>query len=447
MSGETSQKNASEAPTTPEDRFFQPFRAPRTDAAKAVVAEVVQAVLDFEERKRPRKRARKQVDQDVFLTMVAAVICDLVHRYLANPRGKVATPLSNRVLGRASRYRSRAMGKPLPGLLENLSAPEMGFVEMTKGGRTTVWENGEDGEEPRVYEKGVLTVISAGPRLVELIKAQDLWFDDLTRAPGEEVIVLKARKERANAPGKNLEYADTPQTVAWRKDLQMINEWLAEADIDLWDDGEEEFVDPGQRRLHRVFNNGTFEEGGRHFGGFWQRLTKERRRKDLSIEGEPIAELDYGQMAINVLYGKEGGTPPDGDQYRVPGLEGWREGVKKVLNAALAADREQKRMPANTRKLFPDHIEYRHAMAAIRQHHMPIAKHFYTGIGLKLMFEESEVMADLLLTLKDRGIVALPIYDSVMVRQSATAEVKEVMEAVFRKQTGGKAIVRTKART
>jgi hypothetical protein len=72
--------------------------------------------------------------------------------------------------------------------------------------------------------------------------------------------------------------------------------WLAEADIyvDGWFG-----VDTSLRRLRRVFNNGSFEEGGASMTAFWMGIAN----------GEPPAELDYGQIALRLLYARVGVQP------------------------------------------------------------------------------------------------------------------------------------------
>jgi hypothetical protein len=61
------------------DRFFDPWRAPRTEKAKGLVADVIRQLEAYERHRRPRRRQRKQQDQAVFEETVAAIICDLVH--------------------------------------------------------------------------------------------------------------------------------------------------------------------------------------------------------------------------------------------------------------------------------------------------------------------------------------------------------------------------------
>lgn len=103
-------------PSPSKDRRFQSFRVPRSDAAKSVVADVINQIENYEKRFSHRKRARRQTDQNIFEATIAAIICDLIHRYCEDPEGRVAVTRSHTFLGRKSRYRSLALGTTLPTL-------------------------------------------------------------------------------------------------------------------------------------------------------------------------------------------------------------------------------------------------------------------------------------------------------------------------------------------
>ena len=109
----TPEQETPEAP--PRDRPFNPFREPRTEAARELVAEVITKLKDFELRQNLRQRRRRPADQANFEAIVAALACDLVHRYMTEPDGWLAVPLSKQVLGRTGRYGTPGAGqRPCP---------------------------------------------------------------------------------------------------------------------------------------------------------------------------------------------------------------------------------------------------------------------------------------------------------------------------------------------
>ena len=416
---------------TSKDRPFAPFRSPKSDRAGAVVADITEQISSYEEHFKPRKRARRVTDQAIFERTISAVVCDLIHRHLEQSGGKVAVSLSHRVLGKKGRYRSPALGKRLPDYLKYMASPEMGFVKLVKGSRKFI----QFGEDSFTYDSQ-LTTLEAGPRLIKHIEEHELDFEDLSRSDDEEVIILKAPKKGHKDNGELIDYEDTEDTNRYRVQIKEINRWLEEADIDLMQFVGEPNVDTTARQLCRIFNNGSFTEGGRLWGGFWMNLSKMKRRDDLLINGENIIELDYGQMALRLLYGKVGTPIPDGDLYRIPGLEAYRDGVKKVINSALYADKPQSRMPQGTRQHFGNHTSYNQVLSAIRQHHAPIAEHLFCGIGMELQFLESEVTVFLLQSLNEKGITALPLHDGVFIPKSVKDEAIKTMEWSFKQVTG-----------
>ena len=103
-------------------------------------------------------------------------------------------------------------------------------------------------------------------------------------------------------------------------------------------------VDLSECRLRRYFTRGSFESGGRLFGGFWQEL-KKTQRKNIIIDDEEAVSLDYSQMGPRILYGVCRTRPTTQDCYMVPGYERDRNGIKKVFNAMTFAEKALVRFP------------------------------------------------------------------------------------------------------
>ncbi len=75
---------------TPRDRPFEAYRKPRTEKARAIVADVINQLQRYEEVNRLRRRRRRADDQKTFETTVATIVCDLSHRWLSEPEGWIA---------------------------------------------------------------------------------------------------------------------------------------------------------------------------------------------------------------------------------------------------------------------------------------------------------------------------------------------------------------------
>jgi hypothetical protein len=281
--------------------------------------------------------------------------------------------------------------------------------------------------------------------LVDLLDEAGLDASDFGKSGGyREVIELRDRGEGFWDNSERLDYPDTPETIRYREEVTAINQWLANADLAFHDPDPWRYpeVDTSDRALRRIFARGRFDQGGRLYGGFWQPLKSEDRLKGLRIDGERVASLDFGQMNPRLLYAKVQSTAPEGDVYRVPRLEGYRETVKAVFNAAIAADKRFERFPKGSRKGLPKSWKVAEVIEAIEEVHPAIAHRLFQGEGLGLQFTESNILVRVMLTLKDRGITALPIHDAIVVARSNAEEAKDVMERAFEETANMAGIVK-----
>jgi hypothetical protein len=351
---------------------------------------------------------------------VTALICDAVHRELTEPGGRVMLPLSNQKLGTRSRYRAPVLSKALPHILDVLT-PDV--LDVQKG-------------HLGYFGKARQTTFALAERFQPVLKGYGIGLTDLRREPGGELLILKISREDYWSGGATLEYEDTATTMALRAELQRINACLAGLELDFEQSHPRApRVDLRERSLRRIFNNGQFDHGGRLYGGFWQELKKRERAEALLIDGDRAVTLDFRQMAPRLLYARAGVSPP-GDCYAVPGYEQFRDGWKKLLNALLFSGPLLGRLPKGTAALLPPRIGVERATQLLLDHNAPVAPYVRENIGFELMFQESEVLIDVLLELEVGEIAALPIHDAVVVPEYLAEAAAEVMVDVFRLHTG-----------
>jgi hypothetical protein len=407
----------------PQDTWFNPYRVPKTEQARAVVRDVMTQVQSLEQHDGLRKRARRQADQERFEAQVAAIIADLIHFHLSNAAGGLVVTRSKTVLGKRSRYRPSVYNRTLPDILDRLARPEMAFIEQSKGRQLSF-----DGPARR-------TTIRPGSRLVRRIEG--LTFEDLTVSADGELIHLKRRPRGWWDETDLIDYEETDTTTRYREEMRSINGWLAAADLCFDDSAFPELkVDMSERRLRRVFTRERFDSGGRLFGGFWQPLRKHQRRSGVHINGEQISVLDYSQMSPMIAYGLANTAPPMRDVYRVPGYEddALRPGMKKFFNAMLFSLKPITRMPKELRAYLPMPISATELADAIAHYHPSLT--FYKGIGHRIQFYESQIMVSVLLDLRAEGTTALPIHDAVAVPKSRVEAVRKIMADHFRSIVG-----------
>jgi hypothetical protein len=408
-------------------RPFNPYRCCASDAMKEVVAEVLNQMGGYEEYYKIRERKRTKEVQIGYEGRVEAIVCDLVYRELEIAGGQVHVSQSNRVLRKASRYKGGALGKTLPDELRIMAAEEMGFVEITAGKRQYTIKN----EFQTVTVGGKQTTLSAGRKILSRIERLNLTFADIGRSTEEEVIILRGPKVRDDKVGELVEYVDTKETINQRQQLQFINKWLGQADIECTIPN----TDLYDRCLKRIFNNADFAQGGRLYGGFWQKLTHSERLENIILDDDSIAELDYGQMGLMLLYGVEGAVPPEGDlydlsEYGIP--TSCRPGIKKIIQAAINTSKPLGRMPQGARKTIPKKISLFRVLEAVGKRHPAIAHRLGASVGMQLMRKESDILVEVLLALKTKNITALPIHDAVLVNGNYAEEAKDIMIRVFK---------------
>jgi len=420
-----SPRDAQDQDEPPKDRFFNPHRIPSTTKSQAIVDDVLKQVQNFEKHFGLRKRKRKASDQKTFEATVTAIVCDLMHHLVSKAVGGVAITRSNQTLGSADRYRHPALNKTLPRILDNMARPEMAFVEQDIGS-----------EAP--FTASRMTTIKCGQRLLSHIGDNGVTAEDFKLQPYEETIVLKRNKEDYWDSGEAVEYEDTTTTKLFRTQMNEINSWIADAELEFDKSvlAVDRVVDTHDRQLRRIFSRGSFESGGRLFGGFWQNISKQLRTSGIIINGEDVSVLDYSQMNPRILYGLAKAPLPEGDLYTIPGFEAHREGIKKVMNSMVFSEKPLTRFPKDTRKLFTSKVRFSDVVDNIEAAHPALRPSFYTGIGHHAMFIESRIMVDLLLDLKEQEIVALPIHDAVVVPLSRMEDTRLRMLSTFHHHTG-----------
>ncbi|MDC0013123.1 hypothetical protein OAE29_07810 [Octadecabacter sp.] len=415
-------------------RAFNPFLCARTDNLKALIAEVQVQMSGYEFFHQTRKRARRPADQVTYERIVEAILCDLCGVKLEPNNDSIHLPLSKKTLGAKSRYKGTALGKTLPAILDVMSAPEMDFVVLEKGHSTFKIV---DDDLNVAFAGGQQTIVQPGPKLLSRIERFSITRDDLGHAPEEEVIILRAPKHHSNSMAEYEEYEDDQTTLALRDQMIAINAWLSTADITC----SHPQVDPAHRRLRRIFNNSNFAQGGRLFGGFWQRMSSDERQEHILIEDDWCVELDYGQMSLLLLYAEAQAQDhtPSGDLYDLSeyGLPTeCRKGIKKVMQAVINSPGVPRRLPKGARKHFPSRINLRDILRAVEKKHPVIFPLVTSGIGMQLFRKESDILVEVLEALRSEGIIALPVHDAVIVMEEHKQTTIMIMKKVFKDHTG-----------
>lgn len=262
---------------------------------------------------------------------------------------------------------------------------------------------------------------------------------------GAEVIVRKGGK--AHDPSV---YFSEDEIARMKAELRELNEFYAASEITCR--GEE----MTSRSVRRIFNveEGMDEEAakdgyigfGRLYGASWIGM-KSTERGNIRIDDSPVAYLDFSSMNVHLAYYLSGGTPPSGDLYDLGDLlcgyedtPEWRRPVKKFMSACWFC--RSRRMPDGV--VFPKKFSFEDVWTAISRRHPRLRSVLARRmVGYQMARLESDIMVDVLLRLRDRGIVGLPIHDGLLVPQSRIFETKATMDSVTQQRLGFKIPIKT----
>lgn len=416
------------APPAPRsDRFLDQWLASKEGPLKAVVREVAAGVLRAE----TRQRGRSAGAEDRWAAIVETVIANLAHTILADPDmpRRIAVLKGND--RRQTRYDRRVFRQLSPTLH---ALHDAGILTLRAAARHRA------------------STIEPTPRLRNAILQAGVSFADFDRLPGEqEVLILSAKrhgfKDDSRNPGASLwgiqasrvDYPETPATATMRAEVRAINGALGEADIRFFGNAVEgRPVDHHARLLRRYFaqphkeEQSRFDLGGRLFGpAFWLNLPRTQRHL-IRIDGKEVVDLDYRSMfpRLAVLKVCAPPLPDDVDPYAVPGLEGYRNGVKAMVNTLLFAGGLRRSIPAEIKAELPPGWTAPQIRQAIITAYPSLEAAFERGLGLSLMFTESTILITVMLRLIPEGITALPMHDGLLCARPMADRVKKVMEEV-----------------
>lgn len=410
--------NLKTARTRTPDPWFEPYREPVSERARIFVGEALDTFEQLEQQQRQRRRTKAsrqwlwQIGHPLFANLA-------YHYFEGSPGTGLIVSRTKPKTRKRTRYDLPLSMRSFPQLLDDLES--LGYLKQTKG----------------VYsaQKKRQTTIRAGARLIDLIKSHALAFEDFGISDAEEVIILKEAKQNYEHEGKRQDYPETEHTKKLRREVVEINSWLAASDIEFDASAYDNPVDVRARKLYRYFS-GNFSQGGRLFKGFWVNLSKTARLQGLRIESEPVVGLDYSQLNPTLAYAKVGCAPPIGDAYTLPALEHHRDGVKKIFNALLFDRKRRAQFPKGVKALFDPKTKVKQVIDAIHAQHPRLRPVLASGAGLGLMYQESQIMMGVLSTLRRKRIVALPIFDGIIVKASKVDEAKAVMKREFEKIAG-----------
>jgi hypothetical protein len=289
----------------------------------------------------------------------------------------------------------------------------------------------------------------AGPAFIDAIEGMPKAFTEVEGR--EERILLRDGRKRAKLipPGpivdETMRFLDLFDGAVTGLHLSFSDPTVRRLSNGLFvgaNDGWTFLINTERRYLTRIFT-GSMISGGRFYRGFWQEIPRSLRGA-LLIDGEPIAEYDYSACHLRLAYfavGKRlevaGGAGPD--HYALDGFgPEWRPLIKQAVQILLnartcrGASGAIASLSAMPERLWDRRFETaRNLIDAIKKRHPALSPLWHTGCGLWLQFVDSQLAIVCATELIERGIVSLPIHDSMLVRAKDRDTLVEVMDRRF----------------
>jgi hypothetical protein len=157
-----------------------------------------------------------------------------------------------------------------------------------------------------------------------------------------EVILLRGTKKGKDS-GEQVNYTDTPETERFRAEVRLINQHLRQHPCRYVGRLK---VNLMQDYVIRIFNNGDWRQGGRLYG-YWPMNLASGERHHLSIDGEPLADLDFGSCFVALLHVQDGTEfdPEAPDPFTISGYEEHRDTIKQCAYSILNTPKRISRYP------------------------------------------------------------------------------------------------------
>lgn len=387
-------------------------------------------------------------------------VLNLCAVYLTDPMKYVAYHRSKQAYEKGSRYHTLGVSyryfveKIIKGFLE-----PRGYIEGKKGHQ---FSDSRRVSRMRPTKRFVDRLIEKHNITLPMIQ-----YDD--RRP---LLVLR------DSEGKDLPFEDDAFTLKAKENLELINKVYdqnvillacSNQDLKLLNDELNKHPDPAKRRggsvdftrtrVRRIFNNGTWQQGGRYYGGWWQRVIHKkpfRFRQHITINGMPTVEPDFSGLHIHMLYAMEGIQMSESDAYWLDGFSNddtFRSFVKRMLLVMVNAG-----SMSEVRSVLHEEVHYKKTLklpaeipstrakdidpirTAFENRHEPIAHYFSSGKGIDLQYWDSVLAEYIMVHFAEQGVPCLPVHDSFVIDFRYEDELIQVMQkgfkALFKQECG-----------
>lgn len=392
------------------DLHFDAWLVPAEGSPLAALVDELFAVMPLPPITPGRKHRADALQRrkDVFASLIANIAA---HHLSASAYERLALPLRN---SKRTRYERRGFAADV--LREQVvQLEERGLVAL---------------EAYRSQDRRTGAV--AGSLLARHFDHIALDVLHLDRVPGAETIELSQThlNDRDEEVKTLVDYTDTDETSRMRAEMGAINAAMHTTDI--------RFGDAAMPPINAVRKfSDTFDRHGRFYCGWFQNRKREERHL-FRLAGEPVADLDFKACFVQLAYWKAGAAMLQGDPYALEGLEdpAFRDAVKRTFSSLFFRKTPAKRLPKGVGHALPKGTTMQGFKAKVVARHPAISALLDTNVGFLLYKAESDILADILLQMRDQQIPVMFMHDGVMVPQSRKLAAMSIMRRSSKKILG-----------
>ena len=336
--------------------------------------------------------------------LLKVLLLDLYVAWCADPELMIMFSRDNNAYKAKSRYNELHIGKKIRDIVDALV--EEHIIHEKRG------------FNDRVSGTAFMSRLWASDWLLEQFKAVKFSQFHIHSHEDRESILLRDEDKRDVE-----DYEDTPFVKSARSLLTDYNQLLANTHIDIYDlekpvleigEGKKKMrlqINQQDKFVRRIFNNRRWDNGGRYYGGWWQRCPKDYRKK-IKMDDIMTAEIDFSGLHIVMLYGQQGinyWAEINEDPYQIHDINdidpniNFRAALKLLMLTAINADDEAKAFQAfrfqvetgsPEKNLKNDQLKL--MLEALKRKHEPIAHKMASGAGIDLMFHDSQITEKLI---------------------------------------------------
>jgi len=364
-------------------------------------------------------------------------LLDLYVAWNEHPDMKIGVHMNRNAYKAKSRYNALNISHKMIDIVKRLN--EIDFINLTNGFHDPT---GRDSKVTRIWPTN---------KLIVKFKSAKFTNQHISHFTEQEVLILKDTNKKYKS------YDDDADIIRMRNILKRYNQLLKHTFIDIPEldkpiiETNDRFIpiSSNERLVRRIFNNSSWKDGGRFYGGWWQRVPSFFRSK-IYLNNEATIEDDFRSLHPNLLYAIKGlnyNKLKRGDAYDilVPNLndqDDKRKLVKRLMLIAINAKDEattfralkselQEELPYFSFKF--DNLKL--ILNNLKEKHHEIADDFCTGKGLQLMNLDGKITEYIIDKFTQNNIPVLCIHDSFVVPRSKDDFLRRTMNEAINNVT------------